>query len=124
MAGLRIVVAEDHPDIRAIVQSALEAHPDLTVVAAVGDGEAAWNAVRELQPDVLVTDVRMPRLSGLALARQLRQQGTTIGIVVLTSEDAIYHPALATLGCVVVDKAAPLSELVAAVRRIAPQTPQ
>jgi CheY-like chemotaxis protein len=65
-----IVVAEDHEDIRFMLQRALERAGHTVVVAA--DGAAALDAVRRHRPDVVVTDVDMPRMSGLDLCRAIR----------------------------------------------------
>jgi CheY-like chemotaxis protein len=65
-----IVVAEDHEDIRFVITRALEraGHE----VVATADGAAAWEAVRRLRPDVVVTDMDMPRMTGLDLCRAIR----------------------------------------------------
>ncbi len=65
-----IVVAEDHDDIRYVLQRALEraGHP----VVATADGLEALEAVRRHRPDVLVSDVDMPRMNGLDLCRAVR----------------------------------------------------
>ena len=65
-----IVVAEDHVDIRFVLTRALEraGHE----VVATADGAAAWDVVRRLHPDVVVTDVDMPHMSGLDLCRAIR----------------------------------------------------
>lgn len=65
-----IVVAEDHEDIRFVVQRALERAGHEVVAAA--DGIAALAAVRRYRPDVVVTDVDMPHMSGLDLCRAIR----------------------------------------------------
>jgi len=68
-AGM-IVVAEDHEDILFVLQRALEraGHE----VVATTDGAAAWEAVRKHRPDVVVSDVDMPRMTGLDLCRAIR----------------------------------------------------
>ncbi|BCJ56356.1 response regulator [Actinoplanes sp. NBRC 14428] len=65
-----IVVAEDHEDILFVLQRALERAGHQVV--ATTDGAAALEAVREHRPDVVVTDVDMPRMSGLELCRAIR----------------------------------------------------
>jgi len=65
-----IVVAEDHEDIRFVLKRALEKAGHQVVEAA--DGAAALEAVRRHRPDVVVTDVDMPRMSGLDLCRAIR----------------------------------------------------
>jgi CheY-like chemotaxis protein len=65
-----IVVAEDHEDIRFVLRRALEKAGHEVIEAA--DGAAALDAVRRHRPDVVVTDVDMPRMSGLELCRAIR----------------------------------------------------
>lgn len=68
----RIVVADDDPDVRHILRKLLE--PDYDVVVAE-DGLVAWDLVHSFDPEVLVTDIQMPRLDGLSLCRKLRESG-------------------------------------------------
>jgi CheY-like chemotaxis protein len=65
-----IVVAEDHDDIRYVLKRSLERAGHRVVAAA--DGASALEAVREHQPDLVVTDVDMPRMTGLDLCRAIR----------------------------------------------------
>ena len=65
-----IVVAEDHEDIRFVVQRALERAGHQVVAAP--DGAAALDAVRKHRPDVVITDLDMPHMSGLELCRAIR----------------------------------------------------
>jgi len=65
-----IVVAEDHEDFRFVLQRVLERAGHRVVVA--GDGAAALEAVRTHRPDIVVTDVDMPRMTGLDLCRAIR----------------------------------------------------
>ena len=66
---IRIVVADDQELIREAFAMILDAEPDMTVVAEASDGAQAVAAVREHQPDLLVLDIRMPVLDGIAAAR-------------------------------------------------------
>ncbi len=63
--SLRIVVADDNPVIRAGLTSLLSTHEDITVVAEAADGHEAYTAAREHRPDVILLDVRMPRMDGI-----------------------------------------------------------
>lgn len=81
-AGRRVLLAEDHPVQRAIVEELLR-HVGL-VVQTVGDGRAALQAARVGAPDLVLMDVEMPQLDGLAAARALRAAGVAVPIVAMT----------------------------------------
>ena len=74
---ITVVVIDDHPIVRAGLHAVLDAADDMTVVADGATGADALRLVTHLHPDVLVLDVNLPDLSGLDVARQLREQHTT-----------------------------------------------
>jgi DNA-binding NarL/FixJ family response regulator len=86
----RIVVADDHPFIISALEQLFAGEPDCEVVARCLDGEEAWTAVQTYRPDVLVLDIRMPRLDGIELLRRLHESGSKTRTVILTAslEDA------------------------------------
>jgi DNA-binding NarL/FixJ family response regulator len=86
---ITLVVADDQAMVRAGFAALLDAEPDLTVVATAADGEQAVAAAREHRPDVVLLDVRMPRLDGLAAAAALLADGAAHHprIVMLTTFD-------------------------------------
>ncbi|MFV3545548.1 response regulator, partial [Mycobacterium tuberculosis] len=69
LPSIRIVVAEDQAMVLGAIAALLELEPDLAVVACATNGDAALDHVRVLRPDILLTDIEMPGLSGLDLAR-------------------------------------------------------
>jgi len=77
-AGKRVVLADDNADMRAYVRRLLQAQGYAVIEAA--DGEAALAAARETVPDLVLTDVMMPRLDGFGLLRALRQDTATAGV--------------------------------------------
>jgi len=86
-----IVVVDDAPDYRLIVRSLLESAPEtLTVVGEAADGEEALALVLRVRPDIVVTDLVMPRLDGVELTRRLRQELPQTRIILMSSytEDA------------------------------------
>ncbi|UHQ22081.1 response regulator transcription factor [Lysobacter sp. 5GHs7-4] len=82
---IRLVLAEDQAMVRGALAALLNLESDLEVVAAVGDGEAAWAAVQRLQPDLLVTDIEMPRMTGIELAQRMRESGLDTRVVIVTT---------------------------------------
>jgi DNA-binding NarL/FixJ family response regulator len=96
---LRLVIAEDHLLVREGVRRLLESDPDLEVAAVCGDLDSLFAAVEAEQPDVVVTDIRMPPGNsdeGIQAAERLRTSNPDIGVVVL-SQYATPSYALALL---------------------------
>ena len=81
---MRVVLADDHTLVRAGLRALLETIEGVSVVAEAGDGAAAFAAVREQRPEVLVTDVAMPGVSGLELAERVRAELPATRVVVLS----------------------------------------
>jgi two-component system response regulator DesR len=82
---IRLVLAEDQGMVRGALAALLGLEPDLEVVVEAGDGDAAWQAVQAHQPDLLVTDIEMPGLTGLDLALKLQAAQLPTRVVILTT---------------------------------------
>lgn len=82
---IRIVIAEDQQMLRGAFASLLNFEDDIEVVAEVPDGQRAWDAIRQHQPDVCLLDIEMPHISGLELAESIRQAGLSCKIVIVTT---------------------------------------
>lgn len=82
---IRLVLAEDQAMVRGALSALLRLEGDFDVVAEVGDGEAAWREVQSLQPDLLVTDIEMPLMTGLELAQRLNAASLPTRVVILTT---------------------------------------
>ena len=82
---IRILLAEDQAMVRGALSALLSLETDLEVVGAAPDGEAAWRDVQRLKPDVLVTDIEMPGLSGLELAQRIQRHELPIKVVIVTT---------------------------------------
>ena len=79
---LRILIADDHPQVLATVQRMLTAAGYDCL--AVSDGSSALEQIDRFKPDLIVTDVHMPLLSGLELVKELRSRSISVGVVVMT----------------------------------------
>ncbi|MCK7593548.1 response regulator transcription factor [Pseudomarimonas salicorniae] len=82
---MRIVLAEDQAMVRGALAALLGLEPDIEVLAAVGDGEAAWEAVQAHTPDLLLSDIEMPGLSGLDLAARIHEAKLDVKVVIVTT---------------------------------------
>jgi DNA-binding NarL/FixJ family response regulator len=126
--AIRLVLAEDHYLVREGVRRLLETHPDLDVAAVCGDLSSLLAAVDSEQPDVVVTDIRMPPGEGdegIQAAERLRETNPQVGVVVL-SQYANPSYALALLeggsarrAYLLKERIEDLGELVAAIQAVA-----
>ena len=82
---IRILIAEDQAMVRGALSALLGLEPDIEVLGAAADGESAWRELQRLQPDVLVTDIEMPGLTGLELAQRIQRQGLPTKVVIVTT---------------------------------------
>ena len=85
--SLRVVVADDHELVRTGFGTILDAQDDIDVVAEAADGREAVEAVRREAPDVVLMDVRMPRLDGIAATREVVATAPGTKVLVLTTFD-------------------------------------
>jgi DNA-binding NarL/FixJ family response regulator len=84
---IRVLVVDDQPLVRSGFRMVLEERPDLELAGEASDGAQAVELARELDPDVILMDVRMPNLDGVEATRQLVDSGTRARILVLTTFD-------------------------------------
>lgn len=82
---IRILLAEDQAMVRGALSALLGLEPDIEVLGSAADGEAAWRMLQQLQPDILVTDIEMPGLSGLELAQRIARHELPIKVVIVTT---------------------------------------
>jgi DNA-binding NarL/FixJ family response regulator len=118
---IRILVADDQAMVRAGLRLILESQPDMEVVGEAADGEEALAAARRAHPDVVLMDIRMPRLDGISATRELIQDGPAIHVLVVTTFDAdryVFEALRAGASGFILKDSSP-EQLVAAVRLIA-----
>ena len=84
---IRVVIADDQVMVRSGLRFLLTQEPDIEVIAEASNGEAALDAVRRHQPDVVLMDIRMPVLDGLKATQQLAREGSNVQVLVLTTFD-------------------------------------
>src|SRR4029079_1352375 len=85
---IRVLVAEDHPLVREGIVHALEHDPAMDVVGAADNGLTAMELARELKPDVIVLDLRMPGLGGPVVLERLRAELPEIQVLVMTANES------------------------------------
>lgn len=117
---IRIVIAEDQAMVLGALTALLEIEPDLDVVGQAHTGPEALTVALQLCPDVVVTDIEMPGMSGLDLAAQLRERGSASKVIILTTfaRPGYLRRALDVGASGYLLKDAPSAQLADAVRRV------
>ena len=85
--GIRVVIADDHPVVRDGLSALLASVPSITVAGLAGTGREAVRAAVTLRPDVLVLDIQMPELSGVAAAAEIARAAPDVAVLMLTMFD-------------------------------------
>ena len=118
---ITVLIADDHPVVRDGLRGILSSAADLSVVGEAGTGAEAVTRCAELEPDVVLMDLRMPVLSGVEAIRQLRKADSPVRVLVLTTFDADTDvvPAIQAGADGYLLKDAPAEELLRAIRSAA-----
>ena len=82
---IRIVIAEDQALVLGALATLLGLESDISIIARVNDGAAALDAVRELTPDILVSDIEMPQMTGLDVAEAIAREGHGARVLIVTT---------------------------------------
>src|ERR1700756_1816914 len=85
---IRILLVDDHPIVRQGLKTLLEGHSDWQVIGEAADGAEALEKAKDINPDVMVLDVTMPRMNGLEACRLLRRQSPALEILFVTQHDS------------------------------------
>lgn len=118
---IRLALADDHPIVLQGLEQLFRLEPDVEVVARCRDGEEALRRVRELAPDVLVLDLKMPVRDGLEVLSALHEEGSQTRVVLLTgalTDDRLLESLRLGVGGIVLKDMAP-ELLIQAVRKVA-----
>ena len=117
---IRVVIAEDQNLVLGALAALLKLESDIDVVGVAADGAAAFEQVLALQPDILVTDIEMPRLTGIELAAKVTAQVPHTRIVIVTTfaRPGYLRRAMAAGAVGYLLKDAPAEQLARALRRV------
>lgn len=88
---IRVVLVDDHTLVRAGLRSLLDDMPEVTVVAEAGDGASGLEAVTRNRPDLLITDLTMPGVSGFELTERVRRECAETKVIVLSMYSSAEH---------------------------------
>jgi DNA-binding NarL/FixJ family response regulator len=119
--SIRVLVADDQELLRAGLRMVLKPQPDIELVGEAADGEQAIGLARRVKPDVVVMDIRMPRVDGIEATRRILTDNEPPRVLVLTTfgEDEYVYEALRAGASAFLLKDAPPEELVAGIRAVA-----
>lgn len=117
---IRALIAEDQTMVLGALAALLELEPDISVVGQAGDGRQALELTERLAPDVVLTDIEMPEMTGLELAAEIQRRGLPARVVILTTfaRSGYLRRALDAGAAGYLLKDNPASTLADAVRRV------
>jgi two-component system response regulator DesR len=117
---IRVLIAEDQGMVLGALAALLELEPDIEVVGRARDGREALELAAAVKPDVVLTDIEMPRMTGLELAAELKRRGGPARVVILTTfaRGGYLRRALGAGAAGYLLKDAPAERLAEAVRRV------
>ena len=117
---IRVLLAEDQAMVRGALSALLSLETDIEVLGSAPDGEVAWRELQRMKPDILVTDIEMPGLTGLELAQRVQRHELPVKVVILTTfaRPGFLRRALDAGVCGYLLKDAPAEQLADAIRRV------
>lgn len=117
---IRVILADDHHLVRQGIRALIERADDIEVIGESEDGYQAVQLVERLVPDVLVTDIAMPRFSGIQAVEQICKLGLPTGVIILSiySDQALVRQALRSGAKGYLLKSADVEELLVAIRAV------
>jgi len=122
---IRVIIADDHPVVRDGLASIVNQQADMVVVGEAGDGEAALSMYATHQPDVMILDLRMPKLDGAAVVQRVLEQFPKARLLIMTTydgdEDIFRSLSQGAKGYLLKDT--PRQEILAAIRAVSEDRP-
>ncbi len=117
---IRVLLAEDQAMVRGALSALLSLETDIEVLGSAADGEHAWRELQRLKPDILVTDIEMPGLTGLELAQRAQRHELPVKVVILTTfaRPGFLRRALDAGVCGYLLKDSPAEQLADAIRTV------
>ena len=117
---IRVLLAEDQAMVRGALSALLSLESDIEVLGSAPDGEAAWRELQRLKPEVLVTDIEMPGITGLELAQRVQRHALPVRVVILTTfaRPGFLRRALDAGVCGYLLKDSPAEQLADAIRKV------
>jgi DNA-binding NarL/FixJ family response regulator len=124
-ATVRILIADDHPIVRAGLKELLALQTDFEIVGEASDGREALEKVRQIDPDILLLDLRMPYLDGLAVLEELQRSKFRTRVILLTARgDKVVSKQAMRLGCrTVLEKHSDTDLIIECIRKLNPGQP-
>jgi len=117
----KIIIADDHPIFRRGLRAIIESDAQLRVVAEADNGNAAFEIIKDLEPDVAVLDLDMPALDGFGVTKAIQEKNLAVGVIILTmhNSESLFNRALdlGVKGFVLKDSA--LSEIIDCIKAVA-----
>ena len=117
---IRVLLAEDQAMVRGALSALLSMEADIDVLGSAPDGEVAWREVQRLKPEVLITDIEMPGITGIELAQRVQRHELPVRVVILTTfaRPGFLRRALDAGVCGYLLKDAPAEQLADAIRKV------
>jgi two-component system response regulator DesR len=117
---MKVIVAEDQGMLRGALSALLDLEDDIEVVGQAEDGEQAWQMIQALEPDIVVMDIEMPRMTGLDVAEKLKDLKHSCHVVILTtfSRTGYFQRAMRAGVRGFLLKDSPIAELASALRNV------
>jgi DNA-binding NarL/FixJ family response regulator len=116
---IRVLIVDDHVMVRQGLRAVLQSYPNIDVVGEAGNGEEAISSVAKLQPTIVVMDIGMPSLDGIAATRLIKMQYPQVAVLGLSVNAPTYHvDAMVKAGAFdVITKEKAVDELYSAIQR-------